>query len=89
MDEPNKVVSLRGDPVCLPGEPRPNLIEALESALEMARSGEIVGMAVAFVHADKATSTMRFGSLTRSLIGELEMLKSRLVEQRRKMDEME
>lgn len=79
-DEPKKVVSLRGGEIVQPGEPLPDVVAAFEQMLEMARSGEVKGFAVALVHNDDCTSMRRTGVQTRGIIGCLEILKHDLCE---------
>ena len=74
------VVSLRGGIVPQEGVPNASVIEALEEALERARSGEIQGVAIAQLHADRLASYAIAGIIGGySLLGALEMLKSVIV----------
>ena len=75
-----KVVSLNGDPIVQPGEPQADVIEQLEAALEMARSGEIIGVVMVAVHSDECTSSCRRGFSNRRTVGELEIVKANLVD---------
>lgn len=70
-----KIVSLRGGEIPPPLTPRPAVIEVLEKALEMARAGEVIGIAVVFVHSDDATSCSKKGAMSRSMVGLMECLK--------------
>lgn len=74
-----KVVSLTGDPIVAPGTPRPELIADLERVLEMAKAGEIEGIAYAVQHADGCTNFYRIGRLTRAVIGALSILQTSIV----------
>jgi hypothetical protein len=75
------VVALRGmfQPEA-PAAVDDRLIEELERVLAAVRSGEIIGMAGAFLHKDKA-ATYAFAGLvgTYSMVGGLECAKERLV----------
>lgn len=75
MSDAPKIVSLRGDPISQPGVSIPAVVSSLEELLEMARSGEIKGIAIAVLHADDATSMRRVGVQTR---GCLEIMKHEL-----------
>lgn len=75
-----KIVSLRGEEIVQPGTPRPAVIEILEQSLEMARSGEVVGVFIARLHSDDATTGGIEGAQDRGLIGLVEMLKADLIE---------
>jgi hypothetical protein len=85
MTEP-KVVSIRGEPFAQPGVPQDDVIEQLERALEMARSGEINGVLMAANHADECTSSSRRGYSDRRTIGELELAKADLVDALRRAE---
>lgn len=52
MTEESKVVTIRGAALPSPGQPNEATVEALEKLLEMARSGEIAGVAVATYNTD-------------------------------------
>lgn len=75
----SKVASLTGDNV-RGLEPDPLLIEALEDALERARSGNVIAVAIAEVHASGATDHTWTGAVPISLLGELTRLSWRLSE---------
>lgn len=70
-----KIVSLRGEAIRAPYEPDPKLVEGIEKLLEMARSGEINGVAVAIHNSDGTTQSLRMGLMSRGLVGMLEILK--------------
>lgn len=75
-----KVTSIFGGPVGIP-EPNMNCISVLEDMLEKARSGEVIGAAVAVMHADGLSSWATGGKCVGfSLIGALEVMKSGIVE---------
>lgn len=73
-EKPN-VVSLRGEPIRQPGEVIPEVVDELERLLGMARSGEIQGIAIVFIHSDECTGARRRGTQTRGMIGMLEIIK--------------
>lgn len=75
-DESTKVVSLRGEPVRAPGEVNPVVVKELEKLLEMARSGELHGFAVALLHSDRSASYRIVGFNDFKLIGATEVMKS-------------
>lgn len=81
--EAPKVVSLRGGEIKVPYEPRPAVIETLEELLEMARSGEVVGIAAVCVHGDEATTFRLCGQRSRAMLGTVEMVKIELCEELR------
>lgn len=62
-----------------PGEPVPEVIEALEKLLDMARSGQLAGISYVVVWSDECVGSVAKGTRTRSMIGELEILKVGLV----------
>lgn len=80
MSEEAKVVSIHDALI----EPRvvvkPDVVEELERALEMARAGEIVGIVVVYNHADECTSASLRGRTSRAMIGMLEVHKADLVD---------
>ena len=86
MPDSAKVVSLRGEEILPPGEPRPAVVEALERALEAARSGEIIGVAAVFNHSDDTTTSASIGRRDRATIGLLEIMKAGLVDGDRRDD---
>lgn len=65
----DKVVSLSGEPVYT-GKPSAAVIELLEEWLEKARSGEIVGVALAAQYRDEAKGQGWAGSVSSGIIGE-------------------
>jgi len=69
----NVVSIVNGAQVVPPGEPRPALIEFLEELTEMARSGELDGIAIACLYRTDATNHAMRGRVTRSLIGALQL----------------
>lgn len=68
-----KVVSLRPDvPINGLKYEDPNVIEILETALEEAHSGTLVGVAIAKVYHDMQTHQNRSGVMTWSMVGRLQ-----------------
>jgi len=74
-----KVVSLRGEEILPPGEPRPKVIAMLEDYLERARSGDICAVAMAVKFSDGATMFHFEGNLDNAVIGAVERMKIALV----------
>jgi hypothetical protein len=66
-----EVVSLTGKPVPVPGEPNAETVSELEKLLEAARAGEVLGGAIAFIHADGAVNCTYAGRNTFSMVGKL------------------
>jgi len=56
-------------------KPRASVIEACEELLEMAKSGEIVGLICAYTVHDKTSGRMATGAMYNSTIGDLERIK--------------
>lgn len=73
------VVGLRGQAVYT-GKPDPDAIAELEWWLEAARSGEVVGIAIAGMYRDGATGSRVGGSLSRALVGQCFGLAHRITE---------
>jgi len=65
----DKVVSLRGEPI-YQGSPQPDVITELEQLLEQARSGEVVGLAVALAYRDGTSSCGWGGIVSISVVGQ-------------------
>ena len=60
MSGESKIVNLRGDPLPEPGQPVESMVAALEAALERARQGETVGLALVEIdHAYRAFWSVR------------------------------
>ncbi|TNE43431.1 MAG: hypothetical protein EP341_11455 [Sphingomonadales bacterium] len=57
----DRVVSIDGGPVIDGRDPNPDCVAELEDLLEMARSGEIVGIAGTIIHHDEGTSRITAG----------------------------
>ena len=76
----DNVVALRGIIETPQVKPNERLVEELERLLEAARSGEILGMAGAYLHREKGASYSFAGTVASfSLIGGLECAKTRLL----------
>lgn len=68
----DKIISLRtGAAVCAPGEVNAEVVAELEQLLERARSGDVQGVAIAFVHGDGASNCTYGGVITFSIVGKL------------------
>jgi hypothetical protein len=80
VTETSKVVSIHGGTI----EPRvivkPDVVAELERALEAARAGEIVGIAVVYNHADECTSASLLGRTSRGMLGLLAVHQADLVD---------
>lgn len=68
---PPKVVSLYGGAIRQHGEVSPAVVAEAERVLEMAKAGEIVGIAAVFVHHDECTSSSIHGLCGRMALGQL------------------
>ena len=75
----NNVINIRGEDVVSPGIPREGVIGTLEWLLERARSGEIDGLAVAYIHQDNCTNYRLDGRITRSLVGAVAVMSTKLL----------
>ncbi|VFU07299.1 conserved hypothetical protein [Methylocella tundrae] len=74
------VISLRGQFTPPSSEPNATVIEELERLLEAARSGEILGLAGAYVHKDKVVSYSYAGAVASyGMLGGLDCVKERLL----------
>ena len=74
-----KIVSLKGDPIIPKGTVRPDLISDLEQLVEMAKNGQIDGIACALLFSDDCTSYRLKGRANRALIGVINMMEFRLL----------
>jgi hypothetical protein len=75
-----KVVSLTGEPLALPGEAVDSVVRCLERYLEMARSGEIHGVQIVAGCRDRTTYASFEGLITHSMIGRAECQKQSIIE---------
>lgn len=77
------VVRLRGDgpPIRHPGNPDPDVVATLEELLEMARAGEINGIAFAVHYFDDAANDRYVGECSSKTVGRLFGLMSRIARQ--------
>lgn len=76
-----EVRSLRGNhPVRHPGNPDPSVVKALEDVLEMARSGEITGVAMTYAFFDGAPGLQWSGLVSWGMVGRLADLNQRMIE---------
>ena len=84
--ETSNVVSLRGGKIPKPvpvqeperGTPQPDVIRALEIALDLARVGEIAGFVAAWTYHDKEASSERQGGVGTATLALLEMARHNL-----------
>jgi hypothetical protein len=80
MADEAKVVTIRGDKVLLPGAPASeDVIDYLEKTLEMARSGEVQGVAIVRTHGDGCTTYHISGRRARGTLGAIELVKAEFV----------
>jgi hypothetical protein len=76
------IVSLKGDPLpSQPNEPDPGCIAAAESLLAAAKSGEIVGIQAQLLHANRLTSPIHTGFMTKRLLGEMHLQIARVAKE--------
>jgi hypothetical protein len=74
----DKVVSLWGDPI-YQGSPDPDVVRELERWLERARTGEVVGIAVAVHFSDGATGSSWGGVISMGVVGQCFGLAQRII----------
>lgn len=74
----SEVVRINGCPVHHPGHPDENVINRLEELLEMAKAGEITGIAYAIRFFDQACGDSYIGELDTKTVGALFKIMSRL-----------
>lgn len=81
----SNVVNMHGEPADItpPGTPDPDIVEQLEMMLELARSGEMNGLMVAWTYHDGATNGASKGYLSYSLVGRMEEVKMNLLDKLR------
>jgi hypothetical protein len=80
MTDVPRVVSLRGEAYSQPGEPNPSVIKQLESLLELARNGQINGVAFVSHWSDlSGIGHCQAGHVSYSMVGKLELLKSQML----------
>jgi hypothetical protein len=80
MTDVPRVVSLRGEAFSQPGEPNPNVIKELESLLELARNGQINGLAFVDHWSDQSgIGHCHAGHVSYAMVGKLELLKSQML----------
>lgn len=75
----SNIVHIDGSALPEPGKPIYQVVDGLEKLLELARSGEIKGLAFVATHSDNCTTWNRLGFSTRSTIGTIELMKADLV----------
>lgn len=69
-----KVVSLQGKPLPVPGEPVEDVVKQLEDILQRAKSGEINGFVAVVTHADECVSAYQSIRPNLRVIGMLTVL---------------
>lgn len=74
------ILSMSGGELPAPGIADPDVVRFLSETLEAAKSGEIVGVAMACLHADQSTSADAQGWLKLALLGSLYALSIRIAE---------
>lgn len=75
----SEVVSFHdGSKIAHPGEPDGSVVEELERLLEMARAGEVIGVAYSVEHFDGANNNRYVGRVSRKLLGGLMLVMHRL-----------
>lgn len=73
------VISLNGGTVVHnPSEPDPLLVKRLEETLELAKSGQIIGAAIAIQYFDGAGSSTYIGRCSRNTVGWLFKLMTKI-----------
>ena len=71
----DKIISLRtGASVCAPGEVNAEAVAEIEQLLERARSGDVQGIAIAYVHGDGATNCTYGGGVNFRPVGKMGQL---------------
>lgn len=76
----SKVVSINGSTIPGPGRPSKATISELERVLEAAKSGEIVGVVMACLHADNLTSSVLAGHVSaKAVLGAIDVAKHDLL----------
>ena len=68
------VVPINSRAIIATAEPNEAVVKELERLLEMAKSGEVLGIAIATVHPGDLTCWRRCGHQTRGLIGVIELM---------------
>lgn len=82
MSETGKLVQLRsGHAIASPGEPDAEVVTELEDLLERAKSGQISGLAYSYTYSDGATGNRYVGVISRSQVGGLFAVMSRISRQ--------
>lgn len=80
-DQHAQVFLLNGAQLPEPGQPNRDTVAVLEDLLEMARSGEIIGVSVAMMHADRSCAYRVVGVVGGySMIGAMEMGKQVVID---------
>lgn len=80
MSEPS-VVTLRGDRFANPAEPDANVVEATEYILDLAKNGQVTGIAYAISYYDGKGHNHFCGTVSRNTVGHLFSVATRLSNQ--------
>lgn len=75
-----EIVSLKGLPIKGELKSDPYVIAELEDMLDLAKSGKLVGIAVALEYFDAETGQRKVGVVSHAMIGRMEFLKARILE---------
>lgn len=75
----SNVVGIHGHVPCIK-EANPSVVKELERLLELARSGEVVGLQCVTICPDKAVSLFRSGAVTYSTVGMLHRAANETIE---------
>lgn len=78
-EKPSQVVSLNGE-IIDHRKANADVVDVLKSLLEMAKSGEIVGIAAVAVCHDDGTWMRRAGLQNLAMLGRVEVMKARITE---------
>lgn len=73
------VVGIRGEIVPQTLPPDEEVICLLEDMLERARSGDVLGVCIAFQHGDEACQWRRAGIMSYRLVGFVEGMKAQMI----------
>lgn len=77
----DKITSIHGHAIAPPGEPNQQAIDTLTELLEMAKSGEIVGVAASVMHFDSLSSFRVSGRVGGySMLGALSVIERVLID---------
>jgi hypothetical protein len=80
MTDAPKVVGLRGQQVVDPRQPLKAVIDIAEEIADLARTGEIKGLAVVCAYFDDGSRGLAAGELSYSMVGRIEQIKGNILE---------